>query len=70
MNHDIVHCAVFSLCAMEQDNCSDNAVCTDIVGGFVCRCVSGYQGDGVECCEYAFCFIVAMYTIACKHKKL
>ena len=29
--------------------CSDNAVCTNSDGSFVCRCLLGFSGDGLVC---------------------
>ena len=36
-------------CATNKDNCDDNAQCDNTVGGFTCRCNTGYSGDGVTC---------------------
>lgn len=36
-------------CALETDNCSPNAICTDTPGAFVCTCAIGFAGDGVTC---------------------
>ncbi len=40
----IVHCG-------SEDNCSRYAICTDTDTGFVCECLAGYAGDGVNCCK-------------------
>ena len=40
----IRHCGV-------SDNCDTNAQCIETNDGFVCRCVRGFEGDGVNCCE-------------------
>ena len=40
----IQHCGV-------SDNCDTNAQCIETNDGFVCRCIRGYEGDGVNCCE-------------------
>ena len=40
----IRHCGV-------SDNCDTNAQCIETNDGFVCRCIRGYEGDGVNCCE-------------------
>ena len=36
-------------CAMELDECSDNAACTDTDGGYECTCNAGFTGDGFTC---------------------
>ena len=36
-------------CALDLDNCSPNANCTNTVGSFTCQCLPGFTGDGVEC---------------------
>ena len=36
-------------CAREEDNCDDNAACTDTDGSFNCTCSNGYEGSGVNC---------------------
>ena len=36
-------------CSTNTHNCNSNAVCTNIDGGFSCKCNSGFQGDGVTC---------------------
>ena len=29
--------------------CDSNAMCTNTQGSYVCRCLRGYQGDGLTC---------------------
>lgn len=36
-------------CALETDNCSPHAICTDTPGAFTCACVTGFAGNGVTC---------------------
>lgn len=36
-------------CMTGENDCSENAECTDTFGGFVCTCFNGYQGDGKTC---------------------
>ena len=33
----------------EMNECDGNALCTNTEGSYVCRCLSGYQGDGYKC---------------------
>ena len=40
----IRHCGV-------SDNCNINAQCIETNDGFVCQCIRGFEGDGVNCCE-------------------
>ena len=37
-------------CASPASNeCDPNALCTNTEGSYVCRCLSGYIGDGANC---------------------
>lgn len=36
-------------CGLDLDDCHPNATCTNITGGFSCRCTTGFQGDGRTC---------------------
>ena len=36
-------------CERDTDNCNTNANCSDTEGSFNCTCVTGYEGDGVNC---------------------
>ena len=37
-------------CAMSIDNCDPaNGVCTNAEGSFICTCIIGYGGDGINC---------------------
>ena len=36
-------------CAIELDNCHENATCNNTFGSFECICNSGFDGDGVNC---------------------
>ena len=36
-------------CENGEDNCHENANCTNIEGSFACSCTPGYTGDGVNC---------------------
>lgn len=33
----------------ESNDCGANALCTNTNGSYSCRCLVGYQGDGVVC---------------------
>ena len=33
----------------ETNDCSDNAVCSNTEGSYVCRCLDGYKGNGKNC---------------------
>lgn len=41
---DIDECAT-----SENNDCDPNALCSNTEGSYVCRCLSGYQGDGRNC---------------------
>ena len=48
----ISNCELFSdvdECASNEDNCDDDATCTNTVGSFTCQCNSGFSGDGLAC---------------------
>ena len=36
-------------CETGNDNCHENAQCTNTEGSFTCSCNPGYAGDGTEC---------------------
>ena len=36
-------------CENGEDNCHENAQCTNTEGSFTCSCNPGYTGDGVNC---------------------
>ena len=36
-------------CESEENNCHENANCTNTEGSFTCSCNPGYTGDGVNC---------------------
>ena len=38
-------------CFEQTDNCSPNALCTDKMVGYTCKCNNGYNGDGETCEE-------------------
>ena len=45
-----VHFADKDECATSETNqCDANALCTNTGGSYVCRCIKGYQGDGLHC---------------------
>ena len=36
-------------CTTGDDNCDQNATCTNTIGAFTCACNAGYNGDGATC---------------------
>ncbi|CAG2185791.1 Fibropellin-3,Sushi, von Willebrand factor type A, EGF and pentraxin domain-containing protein 1,Fibropellin-1 [Mytilus edulis] len=38
-------------CAIHQDNCDDNAECTDTKDSFECQCKFGFKGNGTTCID-------------------
>ena len=36
-------------CTDNNDNCNENAECTNVPGSFECTCHDGFTGDGVHC---------------------
>ncbi len=50
-SHDVVHAFLpiaLARCGVD-DNCDPNAVCVNTDTGFVCECLAGYKGNGVDC---------------------
>ena len=53
----------------EANECDPNALCTNTGGSYVCRCLSGYQGDGRNCTGtrsfllyVLLCYLKQLYT--------
>ena len=42
-------CLDIDECELGFDDCNENATCTDTFGSFDCFCISGFEGDGVNC---------------------
>ena len=38
-------------CVSGNDNCHEDAECTNTVGSFRCACKPGYTGDGTTSCD-------------------
>ena len=36
-------------CAVNNGNCSESADCTNVPGSYICACITGYTGDGLNC---------------------
>ena len=36
-------------CTNGEDDCHDNATCTNIPGRYECKCNSGFKGNGTDC---------------------
>ena len=36
-------------CSTQQDDCHDNATCSDTDGSYTCSCNDGFTGDGFTC---------------------
>ena len=36
-------------CELEQHNCGAHAACNNTAGSYNCTCISGYEGDGINC---------------------
>lgn len=49
---DIDECA-----SSETNDCDPNALCTNIEGSYVCRCIRGFEGDGKTCAGKTLSFI-------------
>ena len=49
-------------CQRGTDNCHYDAMCNDTDGSFTCTCLSGYEGDGIDC-QSEWCKIYVYLTI-------
>lgn len=49
--NNIITCCFSDIneCDLNIDDCSDNADCQDLEGGFTCQCLPGFVGDGKTC---------------------
>ena len=36
-------------CQLKTNNCSSKAECLNYYGGFECKCLPGFSGDGIFC---------------------
>ena len=36
-------------CKLSVNPCHSYATCTNLVGSHICKCKSGYQGNGINC---------------------
>ena len=45
----IVSFADVDECADGENRCNVNALCSNTLGSYVCRCIRGFEGDGVTC---------------------
>ncbi|CAH3196274.1 unnamed protein product, partial [Porites evermanni] len=39
----------FDECGGDNNHCHQNAICTNTIGSYSCRCSVGYAGDGLLC---------------------
>ena len=47
-------------CSTGEADCHTNALCSNTVGLYVCRCIRGYEGDGKFCTGWLY-FMVKLY---------
>ena len=45
----IVYITEVNECVLSTHNCDTNAVCTDTVDSYTCKCISGFTGNGFKC---------------------
>ena len=50
LNADIDECE-----SVELHECDPNALCTNVEGWYICRCLRGYEGDGQFCAGKESC---------------
>ena len=50
-----------------MDVCDENAVCTDTKGGYTCKCVEGFVGNGETCDQGVYCCLVIPTVILRKY---
>ncbi|XP_048581930.1 fibrillin-1 isoform X2 [Nematostella vectensis] len=46
---NLTSCDDVNECARDPSPCHENAACTNTKGSYLCRCNSGYTGDGKDC---------------------
>ena len=49
VNGAFLHATDVDECTTGEANCHVNALCSNTVGLYVCRCIRGYEGDGKTC---------------------
>ena len=49
MSTSFVSHADIDECALDVDDCSEKAICTNAPGSFSCMCNEGYDGNGTTC---------------------
>lgn len=42
-------CLDINECQLKTNNCSSKAECLNYYGGFECKCLPGFSGDGIFC---------------------
>lgn len=52
------HLTEIDECTLPDDPCADNAVCSNLKGGYACDCATGYTGDGKLDCTGTFKSII------------
>ena len=45
-------------CEDNLHNCSNKAICLDMIGSYYCGCFSGYHGDGIICSSKFVCILL------------
>ncbi|CAH3196204.1 unnamed protein product, partial [Porites evermanni] len=45
----------FDECGGNNNHCHQNAICTNTIGSYSCRCSVGYTGDGLLCRDVDEC---------------
>lgn len=54
-DESLFECIDVDECALDVDDCSENAACENISGGFSCVCSAGFEGDGKTCLDVDEC---------------
>ena len=55
LSTDIDECA-----SSETNECDSNSLCTNTRGSYLCRCLKGYQGDGLRCAGILYAHSVSI----------
>ena len=55
-------------CSTGESDCDVNALCSNTIGLYVCRCARGYDGDGKTC--LGTCVHCTCYRRYCESRKL
>ena len=45
-------------CREGNYNCSQHAICQNVPGSYTCKCMIGFEGNGVDCTAIYTCMLI------------